>query len=335
MTSRWIFAAAVVAQFAVAEDFSVAGRPRVEEPQFVVLDRQRLRPAGDRIRILSYNLQDFTDARRDGKFRTPERAARQARGAASFLDEIDPDIALIEEVENARAILLLNGSLRQPYPLVCIARFNPGGDQEQKHNIAVLSRLRVLGLREIDFGYLKGPGRPPRGLLSFAVDLGENRRLLVYGMHLKSNWGEAEKNVARRYNALSMLTSDVEYIRSRYPAFQLEMLAAGDMNVDPEGPGFASDRTLEPLRGWVDLWRGRPLAERITLPTRYGDPMQEFPPATFDRIFVSPELQQPPWTAAPPHVLQRGVDTNNVLTAAGENDLHVSDHYPVWVDVAR
>ncbi len=49
----------------------------------------------------------------------------------------------------------------------------------------------------------------------------------------------------------------------------------------------AGDPSLKPLSDWKDLWRGRPLAERTTLPTRYGDPKLEFPPACFDRLFAS------------------------------------------------
>lgn len=339
MTARTTFLIAggllLVAAGAPADGLSLSGRARVQEPQVVLFQRNRLETLGGRVRIASWNLQDFSDGYRDGKLRTRDRVLRQARNAAAMIEEINPDILVLEEIENARSLAALNDALRRPFPVACISRFEAGLGNEQKHNVAVLSRVMLLGLREIDAGYLKGEGRPPRGILSFAVDLGDGRRLLIYGVHLKSNYGEAARNRARRYNLLSILAGDAKYVRGAYPRYRWEMLVLGDMNTDPEDSQFAADRSLEPLGGWADLWRGRPLAERITLPRRRGDPAQDFPSVTFDRVFASPELQQAPWTSAPPQVLQRGVDTNSVFTLAGENDVHVSDHYPVWVDVMK
>lgn len=325
----------LLAASAAGESLSVSGRARVQTPEIVLFQRNALQSPGDRLRVATWNLQDFSDGSRDGRLRTRERVLRQARNAAAMIEEIDPDVLVLEEIENARSLSLLNSALRRPFPVACIARFEAGLGNEQKHNVAVLSRVMLLGLREIDAGYLKGAGRPPRGILSFAVDLGDQRRLLIYGVHLKSNYGEAARNMARRYNLLSLLAGDARFVRTSYPKYRWEMLVLGDMNTDPEDSQFADDRTLEPLNGWADLWRGRPLAERVTLPRRLGDPAQNFPSVTFDRIFASPELQEPPWTSTPPRVLQRGVDTNNVFALAGENDLHVSDHYPVWVDVVK
>lgn len=335
----WIpaFLAVVTGIGARAEEgLSLSGRVAVETPKTAVYQKKQLAPVGDRLRLASYNLQDFTDGRGDGDLRTPERAQRQARNAAALLEEIDPDLVVIEEVENERALLLLNYEFKTPFPAAFIARFAPGDDQgQQKHNIALLSRVPVVGLRELDFGRLEGAGQPPRGVLSFIVELGDRHRLLLYGVHLKSNYGEAPKNIARRWYALDIVRNDAERIRSKYPEYDWEIVIAGDMNVDPESTGFAGDKSLEPLKGWLDLWQGRPLAERVSLPTRRGDPLQEFDPVTFDRFHASSELRRGPWIAGLPQVLQKGCDTNNVQALAGESNLHVSDHYPVYVDLAR
>ena len=319
---------------AAAEDPSVFGTPRVQDPQIVVLERSKLRPAGNRIRMASYNTQDFTDGVNDGDLRTQAQAGNQARWAAANLSEIDPDIAILEEVENGDSLTLLNQRMKKPYPFACITRFAWSWLSRDKLNIALLSRVPVEGLRELDFRRLSGPGRPPRGLLSFYVDLGGNRRLLVYGVHLKSNYGEEGKDQLKRRNALLLLRKDAKDVIARDPRYTWEILVAGDMNTDPADKQFASDVTLQPLTGWVDLWRGVPLAERVTLPTRLGDPAQLFPPVTFDRFYASPELTKRPWVVGRPHVLQRGTDTNSVFTLPGEHG-HTSDHYPVWVDVAR
>ena len=84
----------------------------------------------------------------------------------------------------------------------------------------------------------------------------------------------------------------------------------------------------------MDLWAGRPLEERITIPARRGDPDLEFPSACFDRMIVSPALTRAPWKVGKIEVLPRGVDTENVFSRVGENEIHASDHYPVYVDIA-
>ena len=324
----------IAAGVAAADDYSYQGRIRYDNPELVTLRKRELQPLGACLRIASYNLQDFSDAIKDGDARTPAQAQNQAQGAALNLSEIDPDIAIVEEVENDRALGMLNQRMKKPYPFAAITRFASKGDYTEKLNIAVLSRLPLAGLREMDFGYLEGPGRPPRGLLSFMVDLGDDRRLLVYGVHLKSNYGEQEKDRAKRRNAMSILVNDAESVRAKYPKFQWEVLVAGDTNVDPDDSQFATDPSFEPLKGWIDLWRGIPLPERVTLPTRLGDPTNTFPAVTFDRFFVSPEMTNHPWVVGVPHSLQRGTDTNSVFTLPGDNG-HVSDHYPIYLDLAR
>jgi endonuclease/exonuclease/phosphatase family metal-dependent hydrolase len=320
---------------APADDLFCKGRVQLDRPEIVWLRRSEIRPLGDRLRIASYNIQDFSDGRNDGEARTPAQADRQARWAAANVDEMDPDIVVFEEVENARALQMLNVRMKKPYPFGAITRFAAPGGRTDRLNIAVMARVPVTGLRELDFSGLTGPGRPPRGVLGFMVPLGDDRSLLVYGVHLKSNYGEADKNRAKRRHAMAFLADDVRAVLDRAPKVQWELLVAGDTNVDPDQEQFATDPSFAPLKGWIDLWRGRPVAERITLPQRQSDdPTKLYPSSTFDRFFVSPALAESPWTVEPPQVLPRGVNTNNVLTLGGENG-HVSDHYPVYLDIVR
>jgi endonuclease/exonuclease/phosphatase family metal-dependent hydrolase len=320
---------------AAGEPLSFTGQPCVELPQLLLLDKAALKPVGDRLRICSYNAENFGDGIRDDTNATPATAERHARGIASLVDEINPDIIVLEEVENALALKKLNDALKKPYPVAFITRFASTAGYQQKLNIAVLSRVPLSGLRELDFEQLQGRGRPPRGMLSFFVELGGGRRLLVYGAHLKSNFGDRVKNEFQRLSAMKLLRADADKMLSRYPQNEWEVLVMGDMNVDPEDPQFAKDPTFRPMRGWVDLWLGRPLAERTTLPTRHGDPALEFPPVTFDRFFASTNLMSTPWIVGQPQVLQRGVDTKSVFTLPGQGDVHVSDHYPIYLDIVK
>lgn len=329
-----VLAAVCVTAGRAEEAFPSEGRPATDTPAVAFEDRAAFAQVGEKLRVAAYNIENFTDAVGDGDDRTPELMQAQARGAAANLDEIDADLALIIEIENAAALQALNKTLARPYPAGYITHLGEGAPDEQKLNIAVLTRVPLVDLREIDFGPLTGAGRPTRGVLRVQADLGGGRRLAVYAVHLKSNYGYRPRNMYKRRHALQLVMEDVKSLRASDPAITWEMLVVGDMNVDPELPEFSGDWSLSPLRGWKDLWRGRPIHERMTIPTRYGDPALEFPPACFDRIYAGADLTNAPWRVGSPGVVQKGVQTRNVKALPGQEG-HVSDHYPVFVDLLR
>ena len=317
-----------------ADEFTYKGEPRREAPAPAWSRPDETSKPGDLIRVAAYNIEHFTDAVGDGPDRTPERLSRQARMAAELIQEINPQVVLLMEIENATSLAALNQALTTPFPVGYVTQLGNGAPDEQKLNLAVLSRLPLAEVAEVDFGPLNGPGRPTRGYLRAVLDLGEGHRLAVYAVHLKSNFGYRPRNVAQRQGTMKLIAEDAAALAASDPAVTWEMLVAGDTNVDPEQPEFAGDASLKPLKEWRDLWRGRPLAERTTVPTRYGDPALEFPPACFDRLFASPELTRKPWQAGEPQALARGVETRRVIAKPGEGN-HISDHYPVYVDLTR
>jgi endonuclease/exonuclease/phosphatase family metal-dependent hydrolase len=289
------------------------------------------------LRVASYNIENFTDAISDGPERTEEQFATQARGAAAILDGIEADIVLIIEIEGANSLRKLNDSLKKPYPFGWITDLGSGdgGKHEQKLNLALLSRVELDEIREVDFAELSGPGRPTRGLIRFQKNLGDGHRLLGYGVHLKSNWGVKERNIAQRRHALQILTNDIAWVQSKQKAAFWEMVVLGDTNVDPALlPQFEGDTSFEPLAGWRDLWADVPASNRVTCDTRRGDEKLEFPPATFDRVFVSSDLTSAPWRAGSVAAIMAGTCTTNSHMPPGEGG-HVSDHYPVYVDLMK
>ena len=317
-----------------ADDFfTYSGKPLYQKPNVVAADAATDAITGA-LRVASYNIEHFTDAVNDGADRTPEAAQAQAGGAAGFIGRIHPDLIVLQEIEGEGSVRLLNSKLAKPFPQALVTRFGEGAQNEEKLNIAALARVPLLQACEIDFGKLTGPGRPTRGVLRFQVDLGEQRRLLVYAFHLKSNFGNKPRNIAQREATTRIIAEDAASVRGASPDVQWETIAMGDANVDPESAEFATDTSLKPFSDWVDLWHGIPLAERATCPTRVGDPATTFPPVTFDRIFVSPSLTNAPWIAARPGVIQEGCATNDSSILPGTQG-HVSDHYPVFVDLQR
>lgn len=294
----------------------------------------------DRIRIATYNLENFTDGRNDTPERTPEIFMTHAHDAAAIISEANPDILMLEEIENARTLEYLNEQFTNAYPYIYISKLRSSSGEKDKLNLALFSRLRPSQVRQLGFYDLAGLGRPARGSLSAEFDLGDGSQLLTYGIHLKSNFGEAPRNQAQRSIALHHIAADAISENLRNFPDPTSIVILGDTNVDPDTPAFASDPSLEPLAGsYVDLWRGRPIEERTTIPMRLagetGDPLMVFPPAAFDRVFVSHNLAgNGPWNALPPQTLQKGTDTTNNLTPPGVNG-HVSDHHLVYVDLIR
>lgn len=294
----------------------------------------------DRIRVATYNIERFTDARGDGPERTPERFVAQARGAAEIIAEADPDILLLQEIENARVLIFLNEQFETPYPYIYVTDLRRSSGPRDPLNLGMLSRLKPRRVRQLGFHALQGAGSPTRGTMGAVFDLGFDATLMTYNLHLKSNFGEAARNQAQRAIALHLIGADIVSESYRNFPRSTSTLVLGDTNVDPDSEAFSADPSLEPLAGsFADLWLGRPLEERTTIPSRQagegGDPFLVFPPSAFDRVFASKNLvENGPWRVSPPTSIQRGTDTANNLTKPGV-DGHVSDHYLVYVDLTR
>jgi endonuclease/exonuclease/phosphatase family metal-dependent hydrolase len=310
--------------------FTLFDRPRHADAVSVITPVYE----SDQLRISTYNLEHFGDGKDDGPSNTLELARAHAQGAAAIIDQINSDFAIFQEVENPAALRLLNQSLSRPYPFGYMTEYRDKKGELDPLNIAVLSRVPLKNVREIAFDSMSKATRPPRGVLVVQVDLGHGHELLIYGVHLKSNYGDAARNQAQRIKAMEIVRADFEQMKARNPKVHWEAVVAGDMNVDPDTEQFRADPSLTPFKDWNDLWRGRPIEERATCPTRYGDPALVFPPAAFDRMLVSPEVAKTPWVASPLTALPMGTYTNQITVLPGQNG-HVSDHYPVYLDIRR
>lgn len=313
---------------------SLDGQPTLSPASPAALPPTPLPPAADSFRVASYNIQDFADGAGD-QDRSPTQARMQACAAAVLMDEIRPSILIVQEMENGDAVNLLNSCLTRPFASAWVTILKDRQGRRDNHNLAVLSNVLIENPMQMDFGTVKGPGAPTRGAIRFEVPLTAEHRLLVYGVHLKSNFGSRDKNQAQRLHALEFVRADADAIQREHPETAWEILVVGDMNTDPENEEFKGDPTLQPLQGWVDLWRGRPLAERTTCPTRRGMPEFIFPPAAFDRPIVTPALTNAPWVVCAPHALPRGVNLDDNQSKPGRNSHDVSDHYPVYLDILR
>ncbi len=309
----------------------ISGSPRVAEARRVVFDATRESAEYQRVRIASYNIQDFFEGR-EGRRRTWENARRQGRLAAEILDEVDADLLLLQEIETPKMLALLNGKLTTPYPFGFITELQTAQGQAVRLNLAVLSRLPIHDAVQIDFSALDGPGRPTRGLLRLQVNLDDATELMVYNMHLKANWGNRRRNISQRYHAIYLLQEDLA--RQREHGFDGIVLLAGDFNFDPTRQEFRREAALSLLASYQDLWDAVPEEDRITIPTRQGSPSLVFPPVTFDRFYLD-ATGNPDWNASTPRVLSKGVHLEDNRMVAGEDATTASDHYPIYFDLIR
>lgn len=289
----------------------------------------------NRIRVGFYNIEMFTDGIKDGKNRTEALALNQAKGAATIVGELNADILLICEIENERILNHLNEALVNPYPKGYIVKFGTKSGRDEKMNIGLLSRYMPVSVDEIDFGPMTGKYKPTRGIFRVVYDLGDDRFLLLYGAHLKANWGDRDRNYAQRVKAMEIVKGDAATFLGENPGHTYEIMLMGDFNSDPLLKEFSDDPTFKVLEDWVDLFSEHPdISDLHTIATRKGDPFREFPPALFDRVLVHPNVREKPWQASLPGVIMKGTETEDITILPGSGH-HISDHYPIYLDLLK
>jgi endonuclease/exonuclease/phosphatase family metal-dependent hydrolase len=272
-----------------------AGVRVVEVP---VPEPVRALPDGE-VRVAAWNVQWFPGGH-------PTRATkpgteRQVAAAAAEVAAVNPDIFLAFEIREVAALKRLVPS-RKFYTCTSIPRPPDENPDLPNQGLALASRVPPRACWVLDFsGLPQTPDRPVRGILGaeFAASAG---RLVVYGVHLKSNRGDPRTNRLRRERAVEALMAD--WVARGLDPQRDRILVMGDFNTSPEDPQFEGERTLKLLEssGFIRASQGRPRHEGFTVSGSGG-----FPPNDFDHILVSPALAlrmdgPPPWGQVRPFV---------------------------------
>jgi len=122
---------------------------------------------------------------------------------------------------------------------------------------------------------------PPRGF-AFAAFRMQDRHLLLYCVHLKSNaGGDSASNQRKREESARQLVNHLHSMRSVYGEGATAVIA-GDFNTDPTQDRFADERTMQILTdaGLHWCWQAVPFRKRVTLPAD-----GRWPDACFDGFF--------------------------------------------------
>ena len=174
------------------------------------------------ITIMSWNLQWFP-----GRYPKPteEQKIKHMEAARKVLSENPVDVICFQEISNADAMKDLIGDLPD-YKMHVISNF------EGNLQVGIASSIEpVAGYQE---EFHPGEVDPPRGF-AFAAYKEGNNYTLVYCVHLKSNWGEDEKNFPKRAESARQLVAHSEKVSKDFKAQgaeKIKIIFSGDFN-DP------------------------------------------------------------------------------------------------------
>ncbi|MAS96122.1 MAG: hypothetical protein CMO55_23210 [Verrucomicrobiales bacterium] len=256
------------------------------------------------ISILTWNLQWFP-GRKQSSSEDVELA--HIESVATCLRRTDADIICLQEVKGEHGLNQLLAAL-PGYKMQILSDFR--GVQE----LAILSKADAITAFTEEF--VQGEiDDPPRGFAHAAFDL-DGRVLLVYSVHLKSNFGGIEKNIPVREESVRQLLQHVNEMIALHEAEKpksISVILGGDFNTSLIADSFSGERTAEMILNTGFTWGFQGLPEEKTI-TWLSD--GRYPDVTFDHFFVQ---------------AADGVEIGRSEVLATERK--VSDHRPVVMSI--
>ena len=257
------------------------------------------------VSIVTWNLEWFPGGKPTSS--EAERIVHMSAAKDALLD-LHADILCLQEVRDWDSVAELISVLPGFQPLV-VSRFREFGVSGPItiQQIAIASRWPADSSWSESFK--PSANTPPRGFSFAAIQRGD-RVLLVYSVHLKSNRGELQNDIAKREEAARQLfahATEMERVYSK--SAKVITLIGGDFNTDPTDSRFASEQTFAILREkFLWAWEDIPLFKRVTLPAK-----GRYPDASFDGFLI------------------RGAQVLSCNTIPVQE---VSDHFPAILTIA-
>ncbi|MBI5543192.1 MAG: endonuclease/exonuclease/phosphatase family protein [Deltaproteobacteria bacterium] len=212
-------------------------------------------------KVMDWNVHDFFDETDDPAKQDTQRTATQVNSKiaklADAINDQQPDILALQEVETKDLLRRLNDSLTKKLPNFELV---PAGDP-RGINVALMTRFPITQVTSHWLDQLWGPDGNKyfysRDCLEVHLDVGGNRALAVLVNHLVSQLEDT--NDAKR-RAQAQGARDVgDAVRRDKP--WVGVLIAGDMNDDP------TSSTLQVFfngGAWVDFWSGSSTSQAWT-----------------------------------------------------------------------
>lgn len=260
--------------------------------------------AAEPVRVVTWNLQWFPGGKMGGAPKAVQD--EQMKKIREEVRKLGADILVLQEVASVGALEELIKPLGGDWKVAILSNFKEGNFVSGQQ-VGIVARFPAEAVWAES--WQRGWAGAPRGY-AYASFVIRGTRVAVYGVHLKSNLGNAPENTSKREDAVEQLMGHIKTGRDRVPQPDA-VVVAGDLNTDdPDSPAAQSpgERTFGFLRkaGFHWTFEGVPHGSRITCPGK-----GRYPDACFDHIFVR-GLEKP---------------TAFVVKAGG------SDHLPVVVDV--
>lgn len=257
------------ASFIAALFFAACGKPSaaVSAPQQGTL------------RVVSWNLQWFPGHKPET---TPEIAAGHMAAAQKAIVELKPDVLLLQEVKGWQGAAELCNAVPGLTPQVVTA-FDLMIPDGRPQNLVIASKWAADSAWSAK--WTGGHYGPPRGYAFAALDAGGGRFVLCWSLHLKSNLGVFDENVAMRAESARQLIAHIQEMLALYgKRGPCAVVVAGDLNTSIDDPKFAKDPTIA---GFIEagLWwthKGVPFANRTTIPGEGS-----YPDNCFDHILTA------------------------------------------------
>ncbi|MFZ4682662.1 MAG: endonuclease/exonuclease/phosphatase family protein [Terrimicrobiaceae bacterium] len=273
--------------------------------------------AAEPIKAVFWNVEWFPGGHPNA---TQAEAEAQTALVQPIVAGLKPDIIGFEEIRDWEAVQIALKDLPGVGVQVCSDFVDETGAKTAQQ-LALASRLPAVGAWW-EAWQAGSKITPKRGFSFAAFQPSEGQVLLVYVVHLKSNRGaekELKDNIAMREESARQLLNHVAAMEKAYSALgRVSVIIGGDFNTSTDDPKFAREDTLKSLEkaGFQSCWQGKPLAQRVTLPsTPSKNPKYPpFPDACFDHVFVKGAK----------------IVSSSVFTPESEP----SDHRPVVVEVA-
>ena len=226
---------------------------------FVAIEYSVVRPDRRSITVAFWNMQWFP-----GGHPNPSRndKLRQIGSVRADMARFNPDVlGMAEVMDFTNATMAVKPWLG--FKVDVCANFPPREGHEQAQEVAIASRLQPLSA----WAELWKPHDalvPPRGFAFAAYQLAPDRLLLFYAVHLKSNLGEIEENIAIREESMRQLRSHMAAMQQAYAKLgRIIWALGGDCNTSLDDDRFAAETTLRRLidNGFVWCWKNvSPLA---------------------------------------------------------------------------
>lgn len=196
------------------------------------------------VRVLTLNAEWFPGRRPEA---APAEQARHMVAMQRMLFEVNPDIWLVQEVQRAEALPLAFAVLPD------VSLYTVSAFPEDRHQLAIAGRLPLREARTHKWRVPDADAPPPRGVAFSAVDLPDGRVLLLFTLHMKSNFTGYEDydpvmNVALREAEAGLFVDYVAAVRAEFADQAVAgVLLGGDLNVLYPRSIFRGERTLSIL----------------------------------------------------------------------------------------